>query len=103
MKIRIPRWVTVTLFIIAVLAALFGAYTAGRYYARDNSIPLEQWTKDMAEQYSVPYTNANDWGEVIHTYENYSCEAHRWRYRGVYYIGQVGWDCGGLIIEPTQR
>ena len=64
---------------------------------------LDQWDKAEAVQYEIATKDGGKWGEIVHEYEGFDCEAHRWRYRGVFYIGQVGFDCGDLILEPKLK
>ena len=64
---------------------------------------LDQWDKKQAQQYKIATKDGGQWGEIVHTYEGFHCEAHRWRYRGVFYIGHVGFDCGNIILEPRLK
>ena len=70
---------------------------------KDKERKLDRWDKNEAEQYKIATEDGGEWGEIVHTYEGFHCEAHRWRYRGVYYIGQVGFDCGPIILEPRLK
>ncbi len=75
----------------------------GAEYKELKQEALDAWDKDEAKQYEIAIEDGGKWGEVVHQYEDFSCEAHRWRYRGVYYIGHVGFDCGELILEPKLK
>ncbi len=73
------------------------------YIQKEQGQELDQWDKNDAIQYEIATQDGGKWGEIIHQYEGFECEAHRWRYRGAYYIGQVGFDCGDLILEPKLK
>jgi hypothetical protein len=85
-----------------VLGLALGIY-AGAKLKEEHLERLDQWDKAEAEQYKIATKDGGKWGEIIHEYEGFSCEAHRWRYRGVFYIGHVGFDCGDLILEATHK
>ena len=85
-----------------VLGLAIGIYL-GAEYKEIKQEALDQWDKNEAEQYKIAIEDGGKWGEIVHVYEGFHCEAHRWRYRGVYYIGQVGFDCGPIILEPRLK
>lgn len=65
---------------------------------------FDGWDKNGAvKQYDIALEDGGAWGEIIHEYEGADCAAHRWRYLGAYYIGHVGTECGGLVIERYRR
>lgn len=77
-----------------------GIYIGKAWHVKQD---LAHWDKTAAKQYDAAVKDGGKWGEVVHEYEGFSCEAHRWRYRDVYYIGHVGFDCGDLIREPLHK
>lgn len=85
-----------------IFGLAIGIYLGSEYQLKKERA-LERWDRTKAIQYEIAKEDGAKWGEIIHEYERADCEAHRWRYRGIYYIGQVGIDCGPLIQEPTSR
>lgn len=75
----------------------------GAEYKELKQEALDAWDKNEAQQYEIATEDGGKWGEIVHEYEGFDCEAHRWRYRGAFYIGQVGFECGDLILEPRLK
>lgn len=88
------------MILLLVLGIAIGIYVGIKIQKQKEEGP-GRWEMGLAKQYES--ATEGKWGEVIHEYEGWSCEAHRWQYRRMYYIGHVGNQCGALIRESTRK
>jgi hypothetical protein len=87
----------VVLFLLIMGGVIAGSKVVAYLEAKNEE--ARAWMKGEAEQYKG--ATEGEWGEIVHRYEGKDCEVHRWRYRGVYYLGHVGSQCGGLMEDPS--
>lgn len=98
---RCRRGFKLALLLTIVGLSLFLAVTVwGRLlFTLISEQQTEAWDRSTAKLYESTYAeklSERQYGEIIAHLQGTTCELHRLRYRGIYYIANT---CGGLVEE----